>query len=123
MAKGSTFQYKISGNIDLAYKNQICKAKNVKILILMGDGDITEGIQLTIDFDHESANKLVEFFQPMSAITEGFYSYAFNMKEDVIKNNEKFFNDAINLEDWLKAGEGILLKLENYTCEGYGKVE
>lgn len=114
--------YKLDGNINFSYKDRIYNITKARFTILLGENDVIINIKLVAKFLESSCRKLSNYFDGLKACENGYLSYSFLIKEQVLEENSDKFLDSLDLESFLKVQEGACLKLDNYDFQGYAEV-
>lgn len=107
------------------YQSQVVQM-NKAVLTLVSQSSpgktIPMGLHLDVLFEPNSGTDLASVFPPMAGMSQGIYSYSFEMKPDVFETHKQAINQAVSPDDWVQIGPFVCLDLANYTCLGHIKL-
>lgn len=108
-------EIKIPDELEVDYKDKKVFMKDTQLFIEIPGDAVPAQIKMITEFRPESLNVLLDDFPQIKYGTENqIYTFTFRMKAESIKKYASAFAKALSFTDWLSAGEGACLKLENY---------
>jgi len=115
------FKFTLTGEVIAIYEDQKIKITKSQINVNYDENN-DPTITLTAEIDPEDIKKLIPYFSQLIAYEEGYYSFKFEMKPEIINKYKDQYTGAVTVDDYLNAGNGACLDLTNYICLGYGKI-
>lgn len=119
----SWFKFNLNGPVDIVYKLLRLRMEKSKYSVQSASGGFIVDIELIAEFSPDTAQKLSTYFPAIKAgMPDGYLTYRFVMKEEIVKRHNKEFYEALMPEDLLAAANSACIRLENFECRGYGKL-
>lgn len=106
----------LEGDVKASFRNQPVTLRQAALEIKT-EGDRATEVQLSAQLDPLAAMRLAGLVAGIKERPKGTASYTFTMTSEALAAHAEAFGKAESLEDWLSAGKGACLKLENYRIE------